>query len=56
MLRVYFAHLEGVPEPDPELDDRLDAEVEAAREESRHACEICGRPSPKGRTPTSIIG
>ncbi len=40
VLRVYFAHLEGVPEPDPELDDRLDAEVEAAREESRHACEI----------------
>ena len=48
VLRVYFAHLEGVPEPDPELDDRLDAEVEAAREESRHTCEICGRPSPEG--------
>jgi len=48
VLRVYFAHVDGAPEPDPELDAQLDAEVDASREESKRTCELCGQPSPDG--------
>ncbi len=43
-LRVYLHSAEGTPPPDPALDARLDVAMEAAEEESKRTCELCGQP------------